>query len=167
MLRLGFIGSGAIAEVHAEAAQRVGSHVAGFFDVEQARAKRLADRFGAALATASLPALLKSDCEAVVVAVPNHLHREMTIAALEAGKDVLLEKPMAMSVAECESIIAAARTRKRIVMLNFVCRSSPAALAARRFIDAGRLGKLYHVKAALYRRRGIPGLGRWFTTKSR
>ncbi len=169
MIRLGFIGAGAIAEVHAEAAQRAGSQIVGFFDVDERRARTVADKFGGTLATSSLASLLASGCEAVVVAVPNHLHKEMAVAALNAGKDVLLEKPMAMNLAECDTIIAAARgkaAQERIVMMNFVCRSSPAALAARRFIEAGRLGRLYHMKAAIYRRRGIPGLGRWFTTKS-
>ena len=166
MLRLGFIGSGAIADVHAEAAQRAGSTIAGFFDAEETRARTLAGKYGAGLATSALPTLLSSACDAVVVAVPNHLHKEMAVAALNAGKDLLLEKPMAMSLAECDAIIAAARARQRIVMLNFVCRSSPASILARELIDAGRLGHLYHIKASIYRRRGIPGLGRWFTTKS-
>ncbi len=166
MLRLGFIGSGAIAEIHAEAAQRVGSQIVGFFDADESRAKRLADGFGATVATTSLETLLRSNCDAVDVVVPNHLHKEMALAAINAGKHVLLEKPMAMNVAECDAIIAAALARQSIVMLNFVSRSSPAALAARAFIDAGRLGRLYHLKASIYRRRGIPGLGRWFTTKS-
>lgn len=166
MLRLGFIGSGAIADVHAEAAIRAGSKVSGFFDADESRARTLAEKHGAALATSSLETLLGSSCDAVVVAVPNHLHKAMAVATLEAGKDLLLEKPMAMNLAECDAIIAAARAKNRIVMLNFVCRSSPASLTARSFIEAGRLGSLYHIKAAIYRRRGIPGLGRWFTTKA-
>lgn len=166
MLRLGFIGSGSIAEVHAEAAQRAGSSIAGFFDADESQARRRADQFGAKLATSSLQTLLRSPCDAVVVAVPNHLHKAMALASIDAGKDVLLEKPMAMNLAECDQIIAAARAKKSIVMLNFVCRSSPAALAAQQFAAAGRFGKVYHVKAAIYRRRGIPGLGRWFTTKA-
>ncbi len=166
MPRLGFIGSGSIADVHAEAALRAGSTIVGFFDARKDRARTLADRHGGTIATDSLAELLDSGCDAIVVAVPNHLHKEMAIATLNAGKDLLLEKPMAMNVAECDEIIHAARNTDRIVMLNFVCRSSPASLAARRFIGAGRLGNIYHIKAAIYRRRGIPGLGRWFTTKS-
>jgi predicted dehydrogenase len=166
MISLAFIGAGAIAEVHAEAARRSGTRIAGFFDADESKARSLADTFGASVATSSLPALLSSDCDAVVVAVPNHLHKDMAVAALNAGKDLLLEKPMAMNLAECDTIIAAARAKQRIVMLNFVCRSSPAALIARSLIEQGRLGSLYHMKAAIYRRRGIPGLGRWFTTKS-
>src|SRR5688572_22187819 len=77
MLRLGFIGSGAIAEVHAEAAQRAGSQIIGFFDVDEQRARAVADKFGVTLATSSLSNLLACDCEAVIVAVPNHLHKEM------------------------------------------------------------------------------------------
>lgn len=166
MLRLGFIGSGGIADVHAEAAVRAGSRIAGFFDADAARARALADKYAAALATTSLSQLLSSPCDAVVIATPNHLHREMALAAIDSGKDVLLEKPMAMNLAQCDDIISAARRNQRIVMLNFVCRSSPASVLARQTNDAGRLGRIYHMKASIYRRRGIPGLGRWFTTKS-
>lgn len=166
MLSLAFIGSGGIADVHAEAAAHVGTRIAGFFDVDESRAKSLAAKHNVALATSSLTALLASDCDAVVVATPNHLHKEMALAALNAGKDVLLEKPMAMNLAECDAIIAAANAKKRIVMVNFVCRSSPTSIVARTFIEAGRLGRIHHIKASIYRRRGIPGLGRWFTTKS-
>jgi predicted dehydrogenase len=166
-IRLGMIGAGGIAQVHAEAAARAGSVIAGCWDIDEQRAKSLAAQHAGATAAGSLEALLaRRDIRAVVIAVPNALHKPMAIAALRAGKDVLLEKPMAMNVAECDDIIAVMRETGAIVQLGFVTRFAPAVEAALPFIAAGRLGTVYHVKAAMYRRRGIPGLGRWFTTQA-
>jgi len=50
--------------------------------------------------------------------------------------------------------------------MGFVCRGAPAAVAARALVESGRLGRVYHIQASLYRQRGIPGLGRWFTTRA-
>ena len=107
------------------------------------------------------------EVEAVAIAVPNNVHLECALRAIEKRKHVLLEKPMAMSVAECDRILAAAKSSDRVLQLGFVCRGTPTARAAKAFIDAGRLGRIYHAKCSTYRRRGIPGLGGWFTTKAK
>lgn len=165
--RLGIIGSGAIGGMHADAAAKVGTTVAGFCDLDLSRAQHLASMYDGSIACDSIEAFVaRDDIDAVVIAVPNFLHRDLAVTALEAGKDVLLEKPMAMSVAECDEIIAAKDRSGRIVQLGFVCRYAPAAQAAREFVESGDLGTIYHAKAQLYRRRGIPGLGRWFTTRA-
>jgi predicted dehydrogenase len=137
-------------------------------DVDLDRARALAAKYPAAQAAGSAEALLADPgIAAVVVATPNVLHKDLAVAAMRAGKDVLLEKPMAMNVGECDEIIAAREQTQRVVQLGFVCRGAPATLAARELLDAGRLGRVYHAKASLYRCRGIPGLGRWFTTKAK
>ena len=164
---LGIVGAGTVARLHAAAAAQAGLEVAGICDVDRARAGTLAAEHPGATPTASLDELLARDeIAAVVVAVPNVFHKPVALAALRAGKDVLLEKPMAMNTAECDEIIDVARQTGGIVQMGFVCRCSPAAAAAREFVTAGDLGTVYHAKASLYRRRGIPGLGRWFTTKA-
>jgi len=166
-LRLGVIGAGGIGTLHAETASRVGLEIVGVCDADITRATRLAGRFNGAAPTDSPAALLgNKDIDAVVVAVPNVHHAALAIQSLNAGKHVLLEKPMAMTLAECDAILDAQRGAKRMLQLGFVSRCAPAAKAARQFISDGKLGRIYHVKAAMYRRRGIPGLGRWFTTKS-
>src|SRR5262245_3259914 len=101
--RIGIIGSGGIGKVHAEAAVAAGQRIAGFCDVKLCRAERLAANFAGSIATSAVDELLKQpDMPAVVVSAPNHRHKELAIAALRAGKNVLLEKPMAMSVGECD-----------------------------------------------------------------
>ena len=164
---LGIIGSGGIGTLHAEAASKAGWHIAAVCDVDSARVEALVQKHSGARAFTQVDDMLAlPGAAAVVIAVPNALHKEIAIAAMRAGKDVLLEKPMAMSVAECDSILEERDRTKRILQLGFVCRCTPMADAARRLIQSQRLGNIYHAKASIYRRRGIPGLGRWFTTKS-
>ena len=165
-LRIGIIGAGSVARIHAEAIERAGHRVAGFCDVDLDKARTLAERHAGALATSSFNELLTwPNVPAVVIGLPNARHKDAAIAAIEAGKDILLEKPMAMSVSECEMIIAAHRKSDRLIQMGFVSRQSPTSRAALDFIRSGRLGNIYHVKASLVRRRGIPGLGGWFTSK--
>src|SRR5690606_17392739 len=90
----------------------------------------------------------------------------LSVAALKAGKDVLVEKPMGLNANECREMNAAAKAKDRILQVGFVQRYSSVATTVKKFVDAGRLGNIYHAKANYYRRRGIPGLGGWFTTKA-
>ncbi len=164
---LGIIGAGSVAWLHAEAAAKAGVRVAGICDLEGAKARALAVEHANAVATDSLESLLgRDDVDAVVVAVPNCHHKQVAIDAMRAGKDILLEKPMAMSVAECDETIAVAEQTGRLLQMGFVCRGAPAAVAAHRLVGEGRFGRIYHVKASVYRQRGIPGLGRWFTNRA-
>jgi predicted dehydrogenase len=166
MIKLGIIGAGAIGAHHTATAKRVGVEVVGVADVNETAARALAQKEGVAVALADPLALLAiEDIDAVVVGVPNKFHKDLALAAMRAGKDVLLEKPMAMNVAECREINAEAKAQKRIVQIGFVHRFTTVAQTAKRFIDDGTLGTIYHAKANMYRRRGIPGLGGWFTTK--
>lgn len=164
---LGFVGCGVIGNVHAMAAKRAGSRIVAAFDADGARAETLVQSHGGSAAHSLEDLLNSKEVEAVVVATPNDTHGEVALRVLKAGKDLLLEKPMALNVAQCREIVDVAQHHKRIVQMSFVCRTSPTALIAKQYIDAGRLGTIYHARANLFRRRGIPGLGHWFTTKSR
>ncbi len=165
-MRLGIVGCGAIGNIHAAAAKRQGVDLVGAWDIHEGRAALLTSTHGGR-AFGSLDDLLAmKEIDAVAIAVPNNLHAPLAIQSLRAGKHVLLEKPMAMSTAECRTIKAEAIKARRVLELGFVCRGAPAARAVRHFIDAGRFGRISHIKCASYRRRGVPGLGGWFTTKS-
>ncbi|MCH2132113.1 MAG: Gfo/Idh/MocA family oxidoreductase [Phycisphaerales bacterium] len=164
-IRLGIIGSGGIGQVHAQAASDAGHAAKVLCDLDADRAAEAAKPWRAEAMTDVDAMLARDDLDAIVVALPNCLHAPMACRALAAGKNVLLEKPMAMSVSECEDVISARDAAARLLQVGFVCRFAATVQAARRFIEAGRLGRIYHVRAAMYRRRGIPGLGRWFTTR--
>ena len=167
-IRLGIIGAGAIGRVHANAAKEVaGIEATCVADVNGTAAKSFASDLGVPEVSTDPSAMLASgDIDAVVIGVPNRFHAPLAIEALNAGKHVLLEKPMALTVAECDAVNAAAAESKAILQMGFVHRYSAVANTARQLVAAGRLGDIYHAKANCYRRRGIPGLGGWFTTKA-
>ncbi len=79
-------------------------------------------------------------------------HRDPTIAALEAGKSVFLEKPMASTIEDCEAIVAAAETASGKFMTGHICRFNPRFAAAKQEIDAGKIGEI----VSLYARRNLP-----------
>ena len=102
-------------------------------------------------------AIDRADIDAVDIALPNHLHAEAAIAAAQAGKIVLCEKPMALSLADAQAMADAARGVPTMVWFNY--RRVPAIAYARQLIDAGRLGTIFHYDAA-YRNQSGPDRSR-------
>lgn len=102
----------------------------------------------------------------VMIALPNHLHQTVTLDALKAGAHVLCEKPMAMSVAEAETMHAAAESCGRRLGINFSQRFSPAHRALKNITDRGALGDIYHAYCSWTRRDNIPRFGGWFGQKA-
>jgi UDP-N-acetylglucosamine 3-dehydrogenase len=97
---------------------------------------------------------LLADPEVAAVSIVTHVdeHEEPALAALRAGKHVLLEKPMARTVAQCDRIIAAADKADRILMVGHICRFNPRYVVARDRIAAGEIGTIL----SMYARRNIP-----------
>jgi predicted dehydrogenase len=110
--------------------------------------------------------LVMPDIEAVSICVPNKYHASIAIDALNAGKHVLCEKPLAINGAEAERIVAAARANNKLLMVAFNNRFAGNSRALKTIVDQGTLGPIYYAKAAWLRRNGIPGFGGWFTTKA-
>jgi predicted dehydrogenase len=106
------------------------------------RAPALAEEFGAE-ADPTLDRLLeRSDVEAVVITSPHTAHLPQALAAAAAGKHVYIEKPMALSVAECDAIIAACDAAAVKLTVNFVTRFRDAPVAMKRLVDAGAIGSI-------------------------
>lgn len=93
--------------------------------------------------------------DAVSIALPTYEHAPATLAALAAGKHVLVEKPMAMDAAEGEVMAAAAKRAGRILMISFNQRFSPEIRFLKRYIEAGHLGELYFVRTIWRRPLGM------------
>jgi predicted dehydrogenase len=91
-------------------------------------------------------AIERKDIDAIDIALPNHLHGPVAIAAAEAGKIILCEKPLALSLEEARAMEKAARGVRTLVWFNY--RRVPAIAYARQLIDEGRLGTIFHYNAA-------------------
>ncbi len=112
------------------------------------RARVIAGRLGIPRAHDSYEALLRDpDVDAVYVPLPNHLHAEWTIAAARAGKHVLCEKPLAMTAADAERMVQAARAAGVHLMEAFMYRQHPSWLAVRELVASGRIGRLTAVQS--------------------
>jgi myo-inositol 2-dehydrogenase/D-chiro-inositol 1-dehydrogenase len=104
--------------------------------------------------------LVRPDIDAVDIVLPNHLHAEVGVAALEHGKDVLLEKPMARTAEECDALIAAARHTGRVLSIGHELRLSAQWGRIKAFIEAGEIGEPLYALFELFRfpyRRGANG----------
>jgi predicted dehydrogenase len=99
--------------------------------------------------------LADEEIDAVSVCVPNHLHCPISVAALEAGKHVLCEKPPAVNAAEVERMIAAARKADRTLMFSFNQRFTAEAQFLKRYIEEGRLGEIYFARTCWLRPMGM------------
>lgn len=145
-LRFAIVGCGRIAARHAQHIANVGQLVA-TCDVLLDRAQQLAAPHGAA-PYASIEEMLASEqgIDVVAICTPNGLHAEHTIAAFRAGSHVLCEKPMAISVADCGSMIQAAEGANRRLFIVKQNRFNPPVAAVKRLLDDGGLGRLFSVQ---------------------
>ena len=152
MLQIGLIGLGGIAEAHLKAlalleAEGLARCVAGAEPVAERREERR-QAFGIPKVYASHRDLLADpDVEAVGVLLPHHLHASVTIEALEAGKHVLLEKPMAVTMDECDRMIEAEAHSGRLLQIGLTGQYRPALRTARAFLDTNALGPVIQVLA--------------------
>jgi predicted dehydrogenase len=165
-MRLGILGAGAIGAKHATAASALGLEVASVVDRNADRAAALASDHGARSGDDPRPMLDDPSIDAVVIGVPNCFHKPLALEALKAGKDVLLEKPMAISAPECDELCDAAEASRCVLQIGYAHRFTAVGSGAKALIETGALGEVYHAKAHLHLRRGVPGLGGWFTTKA-
>lgn len=106
-----------------------------------------------------------TDIDAVDICLPTDLHAEITIAAFQNGKHVLCEKPMALTVQECERMMDAAAQQQRILMIGQVLRFWPEYEELRNFIQLGEYGPVR--SATFVRRSGLPDWSGWLTDQSR
>jgi predicted dehydrogenase len=130
----------------------------------QAKAEKLAAELGARATTDDYSIIEDPSIDVISNTLPTHLHPEFTIAALNAGKHVLLEKPFALTAADCDSIIAAHDQSGKTLMLAHVVRFWPEYVAMIELIHSGKLGK--PLSAVATRLSVPPGWADWFNDPS-
>ena len=135
-------------------------------DVDESRLAQYAEEYGVKETyTDANEMFAKAGLDAVSIAVPNAYHAPLTIQAFEHGLHVLCEKPMAMTVAEAESMNAAAQKAGKTMMINFSFRFSEMSYALKEQVEAGVVGDIYFGRTVWHRRRGMPKFGGWFGIK--
>jgi predicted dehydrogenase len=159
-LGIGIIGTGGISRAHVAGYRKLGdqARLAAVADIDLGRARAAADEWGVEHAFADYRDLLAlKEVEAVSVCTFNRAHCAPTVAALGAGKHVLVEKPMATSSDEARQMAEAARCCGKLLMVEMKWRFMPQILAARQFVQRGDLGRIYYAEAIGWQHRGIPG----------
>ncbi|MBM7579634.1 Gfo/Idh/MocA family protein [Jeotgalibacillus terrae] len=168
-LQFGMVGAGAIAGVHLETFSHFGEQVSfhGITDVYRPLAEKRAEEYEIPNVYEDVEELINdSQIDAVVLGIPNKLHAIYAVKALDAGKHVLIEKPMGINSEEAKMIVRAQRRSGKVAMVGHQMRWQWHIQQAKQQIEKGALGHIYHAKAGWYRRKGIPGWGSWFTQKS-
>lgn len=166
-VRVGVVGAGTIAQrLHLPTLGKIdGARVVALAEPNAERARECAGQFDIARTYGDYREMLAGGgLDAVLVITPNALHAPVTLAALEAGCHVLVEKPMAANGDEARRMADAAAARGKVLTINFPRRFAPLYEGARRLVADGELGEVYQATATLVRRAGIPGYGSWFTT---
>lgn len=148
VVRVGLVGCGRVARVHAEAlAAAEQTQLVAVADVKEDRAQTFAEKYGAEAYTDWTKMLERDDIDAIQICTPHYLHAEMTIAAANAGKHVLTEKPMAISVEQADAMIEAAKRNNVTLGVIFQNRYNDASVAIKEAIDSGRLGEIKGARA--------------------
>lgn len=149
-IRVGIIGAGAISQiVHLPIfVEREDVEVTVLADRDLHKAETLSRRYSVPMVMAADEMLSLDELDAVVICTPNHLHEEMAIAALEAGKHVLVERPLAATAEGASRVIAAAEGSGRVLSVGLPHRFRPGVIALRSFVQGDELGDVYAVRGS-------------------
>ena len=142
MVRVGVIGCGKIAQVRhiPEYLDNPDVQLAGLFDLNQERAKALADKTGCKAYNSIEELLADKEIDAVSVCAANHVHAQITSDALNAGKHVLCEKPMAITIEDCEAMVSTAKKTGKKLMIGQNQRFAKAHVEAKKLLKEGAIG---------------------------
>lgn len=166
-LKIAIIGTGSISESHIAAYLKNDKvELYAFCDLDKKRLSYMAKKYNITRTFTDMnEMLLLKEIDAVSVCTWNSAHAACTIAALNAGKDVICEKPMSISEEDAKTMKEAAERNNKLLMIGFVRRYGNDCKILKEFIDTDYLGEIYYAKATYLRRKGNPG--GWFGDKSR
>ena len=164
-IRIAVIGAGYIADYHARGLQALANvEIAMVVDTQAEAAEKFASKYSIKeTGTDAMSILDRDDIDAVVLGVPNKYHAPYALEFLKNGKDVFLEKPMAMNSEEGKEIMEVASATKQLVMVGHMWRFDTEVNHIKKVIDSGKLGKIIKTKGyGIHENWGPSG---WFTQK--
>jgi predicted dehydrogenase len=160
-MKVGILGSGFMGGTHARAYGKIkGVEVVAVSSLLPDKAQKLADEVGGRATTDNMSIIDDPSIDAISNTLPTYLHAEYTVAALKAGKHVLLEKPFALTAAGCDGMIAAQKESGQILLVAHVVRFWGEYVSLVEFVQSGKLGKPLSAVAA--RLSQLPGWADWF-----
>lgn len=165
-VKVGVIGLGSVAQVvHLPNLSKINDvEICAVSEVKKSRLNSIADKFNVPDRFTSYEELLeKSECDAVIVSTPTSTHKDIAIDCFKAGKDVLVEKPLARTYNEAKQIVDAAKKAKRKLMVGMNLRFRPDTMLLRSIISSGEIGEPYYVKCSWVRRQSSSE--KWFTKR--
>ncbi|WP_028610198.1 Gfo/Idh/MocA family protein [Paenibacillus harenae] len=160
IIRIGIIGSGGIARAHASAYKKIPNvEIVAVADSMEGKAQAFIDKeeLHAAAAFEDHLKLLELDLDGVSICTPNFAHHETSVNALNAGKHVLVEKPMSVTLQQSIEMVEASRCNDKMLTVGFQPRYDPNMALIQEIVQSGQLGKVYFVETGGGRRRGMPG----------
>ncbi|WP_330632491.1 Gfo/Idh/MocA family protein [Halocatena halophila] len=165
---IGIIGLGNIGQYHANQLRSLGTElpvtIGGGMDIDRTARDRFTESFG--VTTYEDATTLYDAVDAVIITTPNRFHEQYAVGALEAGLDVLIEKPIAHTIESAQRVRETAAESDGDCMVGFHNRFSSSVQVLKEYHQAGRFGELTHIDANYIRRRGVPGRGTWFTSEA-
>ncbi|MBD3182356.1 gfo/Idh/MocA family oxidoreductase [Candidatus Poribacteria bacterium] len=166
-LKVGVIGAGFAGRSHMEGYSNTeNADLIAVCDVGEERAKEAAKKYNIPNVFTDYNEMLKLDeLEAVSVCLPNIMHMPASVAALESGKHVLCEKPLATNAEEAQKMVATAEKNGKILAMSLNFRYMSTSLTAKKIIQSGKLGEVYYAKTAMLRNNAIPK--GWFHVKEK
>ena len=166
-IRVGVIGAGAIANDHCKGVNgHAQAQVTAVADLSAARAKEIQTAYKIEKSFTRWEDLVADPAiDAVTIALPNALHAPVALAALRAGKHVLLDKPFALNATEAAEVIRASERAGKVLLLGMNQRYVDTSQMLRTIVGRGELGEVFHTRACWQRRAGAPKFGTWFGRK--
>jgi predicted dehydrogenase len=147
--RVVLVGAGFIADIHAESYRRFvpDAELVGVYSRREDHARAFAQKHGIPRWFTNLDeALTREECDVVDICVPNHLHARITISAADAGKHVIIEKPLCLTLEEADEMIAACKARGRKLMYAEELCFAPKYERVRQLVREGALGTIYYMR---------------------
>lgn len=158
---IGIIGSGFMGRTYSETISKYCKRAQPVAVTAGSRAEQLAKDYGMTLEPSVESLLARKDVDAVYIATPHHLHAEQALKAAQAGKHMVIEKPMACSVAECDAILEACKKANVWCSIAFTQRNRKCNIKAKQLIDEGAIGHIRHIEEVALNATGLVGLPKW------
>ncbi|MGB5286965.1 MAG: Gfo/Idh/MocA family oxidoreductase [Ignavibacteriaceae bacterium] len=164
--RVAVIGLGSVAQlVHLPNLLKIkNAEITAVAETNKNRLHSVADKFDVKKRYPDYTELIKNnDADAVIISTPTHLHKQMAIDCLNAGKDVLVEKPLARNSSEGKEVVECAKKNKRKLIVGMNLRFRPDSMLIRSLIDAGEIGDPFYIKCGWIRKQSSSE--KWFSKR--